>query len=103
MIKERGDCADFMFRTVTRFLARKKGQLPEKLRIKPESWRYIFAIGLMSLETMSCGTLVKITPLLFHACQYFAGCLLPEETFVTSGRQGSQQYELGKQRLLAVV
>ncbi|MBR8698053.1 hypothetical protein I8F93_10135 [Enterococcus gallinarum] len=38
--------------------------------------------------------------LLFHACQYFAGCLLPEETFVTSGRQGSQQYELGKQRLL---
>jgi len=37
--------------------------------------------------------------LLFHTCQYLAGRLLPDDTFVRSGRAGTAQASLGRARL----
>lgn len=100
MIKERGDCADFMFAPLLGFWLGKKGQLPEKLRVKLRELAIHFRYWIDEPGNDVMWYFSENHSLLFHACQYFAGCLLPEETFVTSGRQGSQQYELGKQRLL---
>lgn len=100
MIEERGDCADFMFAPLLGFWLGEKKKLPEKLIAKLRDLALHFRYWIDEPGNDVMWYFSENHSLLFHTCQYFAGYLLPKETFTTSGRQGSHQYDLGKQRLL---
>lgn len=99
MIEERGDCADFMFAPLLGFWLGETKELPERLMTKLRELALHFRYWIDEPGNDVMWYFSENHSLLFHTCQYFAGYLLPEEIFTTSGRKGSQQYELGKQRL----
>lgn len=101
MIKNKGDCADFMFAPLLSYAYKNYDNLDWELKNKIKSLALSFRYWIDEPGNDVMWYFSENHALLFHICQYFAGLLFENEKFLNSGRKGSHQYELGKKRLLS--
>jgi len=95
-IDGRPDCADFPLAAVLRMY--QGNMLTQKVRdrIKQTVLNFRYWPDEPGNDAMCFGS--ENHSLLFHGCQMIAGALFPEETFSNSGRTGTEQAAIGKER-----
>lgn len=100
MITNKGDCADFMFAPLLSYTMMAKEQLPENFLNKIENLALGFRYWIDEPGNDVMWYFSENHSLLFHICQYLAGSLYSDKQFKVSSRLGTEQYLLGKQRLI---
>ncbi|WP_261805871.1 hypothetical protein [Lapidilactobacillus luobeiensis] len=100
MIKDKRDCADFMFAPLLAFTIKYYDKVPKRFleQIKQLALRFRYWIDEPGNDVMWYFS--ENHSLLFHCCQYFAGRLFATDKFSVSKRYGSEQEKIGRERLL---
>ncbi|MDO4295340.1 MAG: hypothetical protein Q4D90_04165 [bacterium] len=98
-IEAHEDCADFSLAPLTLLVTRYASKLPEEelARIKEAVLHFRYWIDEPGNDVMWYFS--ENHAFLFHISQYLWGHIYPDETFTESGRSGSEQRAIGKQRL----
>jgi hypothetical protein len=96
-IDNREDCSDFHLAAILRLYL--QADLPEedKKLIKKTILNFRYWSDEKGTDGMSMGS--ENHTLLFNSCQLIAGQLFPDDLFVRSGRKGSEQAEVAKNRI----
>lgn len=99
MIIEKADCADFYLVPMLQMITRYRDKLPDALyeEIKAAIISFRYWIDEPGNDVMWYFS--ENHALLFHISQYLAGHLYPEVRFDVSGRTGTEQYAIGKERI----
>ena len=99
LIAVKGDCADFVLTPLLGFLTWFAKLVPGELRdaIKTLALNFRYWTDEPGNDVMWFFS--ENHALLFHASQYLAGSLFPQELFMVSGRLGHEQREIGAERL----
>ncbi|WP_316862621.1 hypothetical protein [uncultured Cohaesibacter sp.] len=98
-IDERLDCSDFIMVPLLWLYGAYRDQLPEDLsaKIKKSVLNYRYWVDEPGNDVMWFWSENHV--LCFHTSQYLSALLLEDETFVTSGRTGTEQLKLAEDRL----
>jgi len=98
-IEAKEDCADFYLSPMLLLITKYRNYLTDELyeRIKSSIINFRYWIDEPGNDVMWWFS--ENHALLFHIGQYLAGHLFADEIFTVSGRKGSQQYLIGKERL----
>lgn len=99
LIAIKGDCADFIFAPLLSLYRCYPDRFPEELQHKIQALALGFRYWIDEPGNDVMWYFSENHALLFHVAQYMAGALYPDQTFSVSGRSGSKQYEIGRQRI----
>ena len=100
-IERREDCSDFWIPPLLFLMRRLPEALPDRLRGRAKAALLGYRYGTDEPGNDVMWFWSENHALCFHTAQYLAGLLYPGERFGNSGRSGSEQARIGRQRLEA--
>lgn len=101
LIESKGDCADFVLAPLLAMFYKYPEKFDERLKMNIKDLVLNFRYWVDEPGNDVMWYFSENHAFLFHICQYFAGLLYPEENFVVSGRKGTEQFQLGKDRIIS--
>ncbi len=100
LIEVKGDCADFILTPLLAIYRKYEDNFPNDFHEQMKKLALEFRYWIDEPGNDVMWYFSENHALLFHASQYLAGYMYPDECFIVSNRSGKDQYEIGKKRLV---